>query len=495
MNYTDNSVKDELVHITLPMCDRTVSAESSGDYTLPDYQPEIRRLLCVDATVLPPAKYVGGTGAEFNGTVDYRIMYVGMDGGIYSAPLSSEYSFNVPIDGAGDFDLGEGVSVLASVVCENAVSKVTAPRRLNIKSRLRAHVRVFGKRILEAQCIGAESHDAIMRLRGEGRCMSVGSGSSDIISITEEIGGMSDDVRVISAEGDVFVDDVRAAEGIVRASGNVMLKLMSARENCSPEISVRKLPFEGEIEVDGACEQSMCRATGTVSDISVSVGEDGRILCDISLILEARAMQNEEFTHTADLYSTEESCICEHVEYSMPIALGCTNSNVSQSERIPLEQTNISPDANIIYACGAPRFDNCTLVGEKYMLTGECRYTLICESGGEYSSSEIVLPVRYEMSADGEVSGYDAQADVISCRARVDGENLCIDAELSVVAELTGAELVRTLSEARFGEKYDCRGNRMTVYYPSDGDSVWTVAKRYHVRPESVRELGGYYLV
>ena len=67
---------------TMPLCDRTVNTEINGEYTLPDYQPEIRRLLNVGLTVLPPAKYVGAGGVELNGTVEYRVLYVGGDGGL-----------------------------------------------------------------------------------------------------------------------------------------------------------------------------------------------------------------------------------------------------------------------------------------------------------------------------------------------------------------------------------------------------------------------------
>ena len=77
--------------VQLPYPARHMTAEVTGDFTLPDYQPEIRRLLAVIPTALPPAKYVGNTGAELNGTVDYQVLYVGGDGSLASVPLSSEY--------------------------------------------------------------------------------------------------------------------------------------------------------------------------------------------------------------------------------------------------------------------------------------------------------------------------------------------------------------------------------------------------------------------
>ena len=75
MNTMDEMGMDFLQWVTVPMCDRTVTTEVSGDFTLPDYQPELRRLLSVVPTVLPPAKYVGSGRVELNGTVDYLVLY------------------------------------------------------------------------------------------------------------------------------------------------------------------------------------------------------------------------------------------------------------------------------------------------------------------------------------------------------------------------------------------------------------------------------------
>ena len=83
--------------IKMPVCNKFVTTELSNDYILPDYQPEIRKVLGITSEILPPAKYVGAANAEFNGTVDYQVTYVGADGELYSMPLSAEYSFSVPL--------------------------------------------------------------------------------------------------------------------------------------------------------------------------------------------------------------------------------------------------------------------------------------------------------------------------------------------------------------------------------------------------------------
>ena len=107
----DNYIKIEAggARIQDLLCDRQNVTELSGDFSLPDYQPEIKRLLRVKVTVSPPDKYIGAGNADFSGMIDYCILYAGNDGALYCANESQEYQFSVPLEGSSDFDLGDGL--------------------------------------------------------------------------------------------------------------------------------------------------------------------------------------------------------------------------------------------------------------------------------------------------------------------------------------------------------------------------------------------------
>ena len=70
--------------VQLPYPARQVTAEVTGDFTLPDYQPEIKKLLRIGVNLLPPDPHRGGS--DLMGSMDYYVLYVGMDGGVYCAP-------------------------------------------------------------------------------------------------------------------------------------------------------------------------------------------------------------------------------------------------------------------------------------------------------------------------------------------------------------------------------------------------------------------------
>ena len=67
-----------------------VFCDISEEFTLPEYEPEIKKILRVTARVLPAGKYVGGGRAEFAGSVVYGLIYRGTEGETGCVSLSSD---------------------------------------------------------------------------------------------------------------------------------------------------------------------------------------------------------------------------------------------------------------------------------------------------------------------------------------------------------------------------------------------------------------------
>ena len=80
------------------LLDRILTQDITREISLPDYQPEIKRLLRVNATIQPPTRYIGGGNIEFSGNVDFTVLYAGEDGALYCFPFTSEYVLHTTAD-------------------------------------------------------------------------------------------------------------------------------------------------------------------------------------------------------------------------------------------------------------------------------------------------------------------------------------------------------------------------------------------------------------
>ena len=114
--------------------------------------------------------------------------------------------------------------------------------------------------------------------------------------------------------------------------------------------------------------------------------------------------------------------------------------------------------------------------------SGKARFAMLMEKNGEYLISDIEMPFRYCADVGVKSDAADTLcATVISCRARMDGERVGIDAEISLCGTFCQSKQISVLDEVSFGEELVKPQGEFVLCYPSRTDSLWSVAKRYGV--------------
>ncbi len=475
-------------HITLPICQRILNTDVSEDFTLPDYNPEMRRVLYVKESLLPPARFISSNKLDVNGVVDYTLVYISNEGKLCSAPLSAEYAFSMPLDNLSDFDMNEGVSVMVHSAAESSSVRVSSPRKLQIRSHLRSNVSVWGKKESMPDIQGIEDRSSLQMLRVECPCADIICESSDAVTLSDEYILPSEDCRVAVADSAVVVDNCRVDGDAVHISGEVLLRMLvmcDGESRC--ERVVRKLAFDAESELDGVDmgENSLCRADGSVTDISLNV-EEGKVQIEASLTLEVCVAQNRNTEYTCDIYSTKQNDDIVMREERLPVILENRSFNLTQTERVSREDVNIPEDCQITDTWASAIVEEVTWEEGKYILRGNCKYNIVCLSEGEYSCCEVKVPFKYETEGQRELAGFDAMVEVASCRASAEPEWLNMNAELCIACTLTGSESVSMVESVSFTDERSAPQGEWTVYYKGDSETPWQIAKRYGVRPEDI---------
>lgn len=493
--------------VQVPLCDKTVTTDLTGDFSLPDYQPEIRRLLRISAATPPPARYAGGNGIDLTGNVDYYVLYVGNDDQVYCAPLSAEYRMQVPFEANAEGSAGEPLVCVCSLAAEGAAGRVTAPRRLNIRCRVKAHAKVYGERELTCHEESGLVPGSVERLESRAQVGRVFCTVSDPATLEDDmILPPGNDVRVVCAEGRVLVSEATAGNGIVTCRGEVTLKLLlspletptepietaesgeapgaarSAPVTAIPSAAIRHIPFTVTVDCPGVTADCSACAQGACPELSVQV-EEGRIHTDLGVVLEVTAQRQETVCYTGDLYSTRTDGECRFADCRAEQALCTVQGNFTLSGSMPLSEAGIEPGAGVVDMVATAEAEALTCDRGRGVLTGTGRFQLLLNRGGEWSTAELSLPFRYECEVGAgvpETPGFDGALQVISIRARMDGERIGLDAELAVGLRLTSPETLRPLAGISFGADVPRRRGEYVICFPSATDTLWSVAKRYH---------------
>lgn len=481
-------IKGEFTPGTLrtPACQRQLSADASEELTLPDYQPAINRLLRVTPTLTPPARYIGAGRIELSGSVNYGILYSGEDGQLYTATLPGTYSFEAAPDDIPEADLSAGACLLATVRPDSVTGRVTAPRRLSLRTRLTASVTCLADchpdEILEGEVKPAE----LRRLVEEAEYGDAVHAEEESVPLEDEIipEQGEGELRVIGADGWVFVNEASAARGCIVCRGELVTRILTCREGGQPgvECITRRLPFVHELEAPQVSPGWECRGFGKCQSLNVSVG-DGRLLCEAAMSLEAEACHRESFTSTRDIYSTSAPAEVSLTERRVWLPLKVANGNFSQSGVFDAAEVKLPPDARIIDAVGTANADSVVCERGRCVVGGEVHYNLVYHDGEQYGALELSQPFRYETDLpggvpDGELCG-GAELTVLSCRPRMDGERVSVDCEISVALSVGLDTRIPMLERARFGAAAQPRAGECVVCYPDSGDTLWSVARRY----------------
>lgn len=480
--YRENYDSGDLIRI--PVCDKSVTCELSEDVTLPDYQPDIKRLLGIRAMPQFPSRYVGNSSAEFSGELDYYVFYTGADNEIYCAPVSCEYRFEAP------FEVGsalENMSAHATLELDTVSGRVISPRKINVKSRLSAAVSVLGDERLDGgHDFGGEG--GLEMLYGETRSSRETFADGDVIHLSDEIlfDRAEGEVRVISAMGKANIGETECVGGRVRFHGELYLKLLMNKEGGGGVYStLRKLPFSSDIECVDAREGDSAAVRATVASLTVDV-EEGRIAIFAELACECTVCKDVKVVYVKDVYSTayETECRTRNVEHYCNSDAFC--ANFSLNETVPMEKAGLSEGMRVVDVTGRATADG--KLSETGRITGNAVFNLLCEKNGEYFETEISVPYSYDRAAGDNFSGrVECSADVLCARVRMDGERAAIDAEISLCGCVKDTCSLSALESVSFGDGIARSGAECTVCYPTDTDSLWSVAKRYSVPVSSIR--------
>lgn len=479
-----NIIKDG--YITVPIYEKSFGTEISTDITLPDYQNEIRRILHVEQTVLPPSKYVSPDGVEFNGTIDYRMLYIGDGGELCGASMSGEYSFSIPIEKSSYLSLDNGVSVLCGICAESVSTRVSAPRRLSVKSRIRPNVRIYGQMKIDGAQLLGDLSGGVYKQTESALCSVCEEASSDVISIEQSLSAIDEDARIVAADAKVHVTSCEVGTSGVTCRGKLITKLLIS--SADGEISTKEssAPFECDVDMENI-QGARVRAHGNAVELTVSVTDTG-VLSQAGVIVTATSYVDKTTAYVSDMYSDTYECKCEMAEQSIRRVAACVNSNISIGERFELTAKNIPENARVIDAFGNAVIDRCTRSDDgKYVFLGNAHVCVLWNDGGEMGSSEVDMPVRYEMQgASEDPTCFDATSKLVDIRARIDGNELCVDAELIISADCMCENTLSYVRGAGIGERIDHSSNELVVCYPDPSDTLWSIAKRYAVSPVKI---------
>ncbi len=464
--------------------DRTGQNEITAEFVLPDYHSEISRLLWVRPTLTRPECFARGGRAELTGRVCYEVLYTGPDGALYGTTLADGYHFSLPLEGCE-----ESACLLADCHTDAIVARVMGPRKLAFRTRVGTRVQGYADKTLTLKMNGTSGQDAApCRLCDTVEGGRVIGAERTALTLTDSM-DCAEDVRIVSARGQVFLPEVNTGNDCVHCRGEAIVTVLLVNENEPiPYTVTRRIPFSGELLAEGVTPECEARAEGIVSELHTAI-EGGKLIIEPTVSLSAEAQTKEICVVLRDVFLPKYTAQCRFATQAAWQAGSCRNRHLSISGERPLSDTGLV-GGTLVDVTAEAEIHEKVADGARITLSGELKCHLLTCTDGEYGVTDVAFPFRTVLedgSADCALSH-----SVPLCRATLTGDALRVDAELQLAVRGMTPTPTDALCEATFTPtETDEQENAMELYYPATGETLWSVAKRYGRTPEAIAAANG----
>jgi len=461
-------------------------ADVTEDVSIPDYIPEVRRIVGVRAGSVVDGKYMAGDALEIDGSVTYTVLYVDGGGGLSQLSQTTPYTGRIPVQ--------EDVpahTITVSANPEQISCRVTGPRKLTLSSRVRMGVMAQGETDVSMKIPDRTEVRQKTESCTTAALIEVRAGGEASGEIREKEG-----TKLIMASAGMAVSDVRAGSpaGRITVKGDVYLTALSVTPEGVYITSRSRAPFEESLPLPEEVNPESCRAAafGSVTLIEMDAGEDGMMQWRTEYDIDCALMKITDCRMASDAYvvGREDEIIVESADGCTPA--GCMNGRLTTSAAAALR-----PGMTCISAWGTVTGEKCAVRDGKLVVEGTVKLECVSAGNGETITDEVQIPLKYECEAvpgavDCETPAAKVKAVVTEVAVRPDGETLNLTAELAIAAAALGRKTVSYVSSAVGKAPLNAKKNLLRIYIPDPGETAWDVAKRFRLAEEVTAQEKAY---
>lgn len=462
------------------------------DFDLPDFYPEIIKILKCKVVPRINSKNINGTNVDIDGHICISLLYADKNGCIknyeHVTPFSKTFETNEDISGA--------------MICCKAKQEY-----MNCRALTERKATVHGAYSLTINIKSKKQHDIIVSIDDDtvqtnsSECTFLNAiGNAEKNYIIEQELDLSEGQKTIDCivRCDAFpvITEIKPVHNKASVKGNLTLSLLyTSGEQCVPYKSV--IPFNQFIDIDGISEE--CACTGKVQLCYLEVkprsvdGEWRSMMLNAKLLISVETFCEGEVPVICDAYSTKYKLNMEQLDVSLEKIIGHISDNFMFKKNIELPGGALG---NIIDVWSETDVDSSNTSNGIITLKG---YVTICvlayDVDGKTCYYEKKTDFSFEKNVDFNYEGQLVCSPVIEpiSSSYTILSDTCLEyrTEYRINMSFSEEKKVSLLTDI-FSDSENNKENRefaMIVYFAGKNESVWDIAKKYNSNIKEVKEI------
>lgn len=471
------------------------SAESSVDYTLPDYLGDVRRILFTECEARAASHFSTEDREELSGIVVYNVVYLDGENKLSSASFTSDY----------DTEIKGGAGLELQCVASPRISaynvRLLGPRKFSAKAVIMTPCRIVSEDLIAAGGSAYEREDKpicatrVLKIHSSLASERTEREYAEVVERLE--GAIADEVRVVYSSADIVFDGVTAADGEAVARGNLILSAVISNADEPIYIVEKRIPIEEKVPFAEINPDMTFIPEGSVVSLTSNVNADetgAEVVLSAVVEYAVVGEYNEKVSVTTDAYLKSGPTENVYSDYCYSeLVSGCA---VSESVCATVAREELAGEGlrEIVYAVAVPKIESVSAEDGRVAVRGEMKFSgvgSLCEEDGRISYTGVKLNAPFEVYVKCPCeSGASVASAFCACSARfiIDGESVEACANLSGNISVTknGQEKILVCCDAVSDIEYVQTSGTITVYYPDADETLFSVAKKFHTTPEKI---------
>lgn len=458
------------------------------DYLLPDYCPSIFKVLKCKVIPKITSERIANGELVIDGVAYIKIIYVGEDSyQIHSITQKQVFSKTT--------DLKENYAdaiITASIKCDYVNCRVVNQHRLDIRGAVSIKATVSVTKNLDilsnASGMGVQVNN--QRVTALDKKLY----ACKEFSINEELElsyGKPAIGEMLDNTANAVLTEYKIIANKVIIKGDILLHtLYAADENDpSPEIMDHSIPISQIIDISGISEDYKCIVTFDVTNIDISLKQNGDNECkcfdaEFAVRVCCEANKNTEAQLIDDIYSTRYNLQSNAAKIKVEQLVGVVNENCicKNSVPIPKGELNCVYDITCEFANDTCRFEN----GFINLSGNLCIAILALDAENMPILIEKIAPCDVKIDAKCDENDIMLSPHITIASASYSmaaNDEIEVRAELKICTNLNKCCIYNVLNAVTVDEsnkKEHSNNAAIRLYYAQNGEKIWDIAKKFN---------------
>lgn len=461
------------------------------DFTLPDYCPDIERIL--RCKIIPKIynRNISGGQLQIDGTTVVNILYTDSKNNTRCCEQSIPFNASFAIKESGDNPIIE-----TAVKCEYINCRPLSQRKVTVHGAFSLYAKVYVKGYVE---LYSPENDDKLEFNTEEITVS------SLSALCQEQFSAGDEIQVVNKPPvEVVLDsDVRANiteykiipdKLMLNGEINVRLIYLSNMDDSSLQQIDYSIPFSKVIDCNGLNNNT--QAMVSISLLSYDIRLKSDILSetpvvniDCRLCADLKGFISEKALVILDAYSIENQVELEKSVVTIPEDTKVYSEIFMYKDAVSVSDSDISEiiDLNVKY-----NLNNYKIENNKAVLNSKLTVCVLAKnSENETEYIERAIEFDKEIEIDGYNNIGSAEAEIVSVSYRIteDGKiELRCEIKYSLILNNNKTYTIVTSITADEDKKIKRRESSLILYFADSGESLWDIAKRYNTKRNLIKE-------